>query len=97
MLWAEKYYVQKEDMGKIIYIDQRMLDAGVDDKEAMRLHMNMAVVYAKLGKKEKAIEHAQAIARLDPAQKRLWITLLTRFDAFELYVFRSLNLDTLNS
>ena len=69
VLWAEKYYVQKEDLTKIIYIDKLMLSAGVDDKEAMRLHMNMAVVYAKLGTKEKAIEHAQAIARLDPSQK----------------------------
>ncbi len=69
LLWAEKYYVQKEDLTKIIYIDQRMLQAGVDDTEVIRLHMNMAVVYAKLGKKEKAIEHAQAIAKLDPAQK----------------------------
>lgn len=69
VLWAEKYYVQNEDLVKIIYIDQRMLQAGVEDKEAVRLHMNMAVVYAKLGKKEKAIEHAQAIAKLDPTQK----------------------------
>lgn len=69
VLWAEKYYVQKEDFTKIIYIDQRMLGTGVDDKEAIRLHMNMAVVYAKLGKKEKAQEHAEAIARLDPSQK----------------------------
>ena len=69
VLWAEKYYVQKEDLAKIIYIDKLMLNAGVDDKEAIRLHMNMAVVYAKLGTKEKAIEHAQAIARLDPAQR----------------------------
>ncbi|MBI5913323.1 O-antigen ligase family protein [Candidatus Azambacteria bacterium] len=69
VLWAEKYYVEHEDLVKIIYIDQRMLQAGVDDAEAIRLHMNMAVVYAKLGKKEKAIEHAQAIAQLDPSQR----------------------------
>lgn len=69
VLWAEKYYVQNEDLVKIIYIDKLMLQAGVDDKEAVRLHMNMAVVYAKLGKKEKAIEQAQAIAKLDPSQK----------------------------
>ncbi|MCR4322555.1 MAG: O-antigen ligase family protein [Candidatus Azambacteria bacterium] len=69
VLWAEKYYVQQQNLVKIIYIDQRMLQAGVDDTEAVRLHMNMAVVYAKLGNKERAIEHAQAIAKLDPTQK----------------------------
>ena len=68
ILWAEKYYVDHQDLAKVIYIDRRMLGMGVDIKEQIRLHMNMAVAYATLGNKEKAKEHAEAIAQLDPSQ-----------------------------
>lgn len=69
ILWAEKYYVEHQDLAKVIYIDKQMIGMGVDDKEKIRLHMNMAVAYAQLGNKEKAKEHAEAIAQLDPSQK----------------------------
>lgn len=69
ILWAEKYYVDHQDLAKVIYIDQRMLGMGVDIREQIRLHMNMAVAYATFGNKEKAKTHAEAIAQLDPTQR----------------------------
>ena len=78
VLWAEKWYVDQQDFAKIIYIDKTMLWA-VGEVEQIRLHMNMAVAYAQLGNKEKAQEHAEAIAQLDPTQRQAVDAFLQAF------------------
>jgi len=78
ILWAEKYYVDHQDLAKVIYIDKLMLGS-VGRVEQIRLHMNMAVAYAQLGNKEKAKEHAEAIAALDPSQKEAVDAFLQSF------------------
>ena len=78
VLWAEKWYVDQQDYAKIIYIDKLMLGL-VGEVEKIRLHMNMAVAYAQLGNKEKAKEHAEAIAQLDPSQRQAVDAFLQSF------------------
>jgi len=70
ILWAEKYYVDKEDFTKLILVDKKLLGFyGDNEPEQIRIHINIAVAYAKLGQKDKAIEHANKITEIDPTQK----------------------------
>lgn len=69
LLWAEKYYVEHEDLVKLIHIDTRIL-ALIDTKsdEAFRIHQNLAKAYALLGLKEKAVFHARKMGEIAPSQ-----------------------------
>ena len=71
IMWAEQYYVKKENYSKIIFIDKLLLDQSPDQKESVRLHVNLAVAYAKLGQKDKAIEYAKKVEKIDPSQKEM--------------------------
>ena len=72
ILWAEKYYVGKEDYAKLIITDKILLGFYGDNKpEQIRIHINIAVAYAKLGQKDKAIEHANKITEIDLTQKEM--------------------------
>src|SRR3989344_2988421 len=72
ILWAEKYYVGKEDYAKLIITEKILLGFYGDNKpEQIRIHINIAVAYAKLGQKDKAIEHANKITEIDLPKKEM--------------------------
>lgn len=72
ILWAEKYYVDKQDFVKLIFIDQILLGMySQNTPEQIRLYQNIALSYAKLDKKEKAKEYALKILDIDPSQRQL--------------------------
>jgi len=72
ILWAEKYYVDKGDFAKLIFIDKILLEMYSQNvPEQIRLYQNIALSYAKLDKKEKAKEYALKILDIDSSQKQL--------------------------
>jgi len=68
--WAETYYLETENLEKIIYFDELLLRelTIADPAERVRIHMNLALAYAKLGKKEQAVSHAKEMESIDPSQ-----------------------------
>ena len=72
ILWAEKYYVDKGDFAKLIFIDKILFEMySQNAPEQIRLYQNIALSYAKLDKKEKAKEYALKILDIDSSQKQL--------------------------
>ncbi|OGD32522.1 hypothetical protein A3C91_03790 [Candidatus Azambacteria bacterium RIFCSPHIGHO2_02_FULL_52_12] len=67
LLWAMEYYNEKLDYSRMVFINKQVLAKNPPD--AIAYHMNLALAYQALGKKDKAREHALEVGKLDPAQQ----------------------------